>query len=81
MGRVQGVGFREFARRRADEAGLAGWVNNLPDRSVECVAEGTSDSLRWFVGQLERGTWLSRVERVEVTHEAPEGLSGFTIGR
>ena len=54
-GRVQGVGFRYFAVRRATELGLVGWVANAADGTVQCVAEGSPDALDAFVEALAEG--------------------------
>jgi acylphosphatase len=54
-GRVQGVGFRFFVVRRAQELDLAGWVANAADGSVQCVAEGPPDALDALEGDLRRG--------------------------
>jgi acylphosphatase len=78
-GRVQGVFFRDTARRMAQSRGLAGWVRNAPEGTVEAVFEGEAepvDSLVRWCGQGPRG---AVVERVEVTDEAPEGLTEFRI--
>ena len=48
-GRVQGVGFRFFAERAAGSAGVRGWVRNLPDGSVETVAEGEEDAVSRYL--------------------------------
>ena len=54
-GRVQGVGYRYFAIHAAVELGLVGWVSNLPDGAVRCVAEGDHASLEAFADCLRDG--------------------------
>ena len=63
-GRVQGVGFRYFARRSARRLGLAGYVRNLPDGSVEALARGTDEALAAFEEALKQGPPGSRVDAV-----------------
>ncbi len=65
-GHVQGVGYRDYARRRAALLGLAGWVMNLRDGRVRLRAEGPRPVIEDLVRALEKGPPLSRVERVEV---------------
>ena len=64
-GRVQGVFFRASTQREAKRLGLTGWVKNLPDGTVEVVAEGEDDSLKEFLGWVQRGPTAARVERVD----------------
>lgn len=64
-GRVQGVGFRAYTARRAQELGVAGWVRNEPDGTVRVVAEGTQSELDQFLSALKHGPRTSYVERVE----------------
>lgn len=78
-GRVQGVGYRFFAARAARELGLSGWVRNLPDGSVEALAEGGEDPLARFLDRLRRGPLSSRVDSVVVEERPPEGLTSFEI--
>ncbi|NPV79488.1 MAG: acylphosphatase [Firmicutes bacterium] len=68
-GYVQGVGFRAFAQRKALSRGLRGYVKNLPDGSVEAVAEGPKDLIQDFIIDLRSGPSLSEVEEVNVTWE------------
>jgi len=63
-GRVQGVGFRWFVRRRARELGLAGWTENLPDGTVLVVASGPASGLDRLLQALRDGPPGSRVDRV-----------------
>ncbi len=68
-GRVQGVGFRHFTKVNAEEAGVFGWVKNLPDGRVEAVFEGPVDHIREMVNRCEQGPGASRVDNVDVTVE------------
>jgi acylphosphatase len=63
-GRVQGVGFRYFVGSRARDLGLAGWVRNRADGSVEVLVRGSADALATLEAALSRGPAASRVESV-----------------
>lgn len=76
-GRVQGVFFRDSTREEAERRGIAGWVTNRDDGSVEAVFEGARDAVRAMVDFCREGPSRADVERVEETNEEPEGLSGF----
>lgn len=78
-GRVQGVFFRDTVRRRAVAAGVAGWVRNSRDGSVEAVLEGEPESVEALVRLCHEGPSGARVDRVDVTEENPEGLTGFRV--
>ena len=66
-GMVQGVGFRWFVERIAKNLKLAGIVRNLPDGSVETIAEGEGGALNAFVDQLWIGPVNSHVTDVKAT--------------
>ena len=70
-GRVQGVGFRYFARDWAAELGIVGSVRNTSDGGVEVVAEGNQGRLARFLGVLREGPRSAGVTQVEVTWETP----------
>jgi acylphosphatase len=78
-GLVQGVFFRDTTRRQAVQRGVAGWVRNNPDGSVEAVFEGEEDAVERLVELCREGPRGARVESVDVLREDPEGLSGFAI--
>ncbi len=78
-GRVQGVGFRYFARQRAEAQKVSGFVRNLPDGSVEVHAEGAAASLSEFEADLCRGPSFGRVDEATVTAIKPRGFQGFEI--
>jgi acylphosphatase len=78
-GRVQGVFFRDSARRRAQQHGVAGWVANRWDGAVEAVFEGEPDAVERLVRFMHEGPRGAEVERVEVSEEKPEGLAGFNV--
>ena len=75
-GVVQGVFYRETARREASRLGLAGWVRNRADGTVEAVAEGAADAVEAFVAWCRRGPAQARVEHVAVQDEPPRGEDG-----
>lgn len=81
-GRVQGVGFRYFVRKAAEERRLSGWVRNLSDGRVEAELEGDEDALFEMEQLLWKGPAFSRVEDVQVTY-SPEvrNYSGFEVTR
>ena len=78
-GRVQGVFFRGSTQARAEELGLAGWVCNRPDGSVEAVFEGRGTAVEQAVSFCREGPRGARVDAVEVVEETPEGLVGFDV--
>ena len=77
-GRVQGVFFRETTRHLAEQAGVAGWVRNQPDGTVEAVFEGETDAVERLLEASRTGPPMAEVTDVEVIEEEPELLSGFT---
>jgi acylphosphatase len=79
-GRVQGVGFRWFVEREAHILGIAGWVRNNHDGSVEVLAQGTRDQLSGLHSRLREGPRAARVDAVEVSEANPVAqLSSFRI--
>lgn len=78
-GHVQGVFFRDTTMRRAVERGVAGWVRNNPDGTVEAVFEGDPDAVEAMVRFAHEGPRGAIVERVEVIEEEPEGLTRFGV--
>jgi acylphosphatase len=78
-GRVQGVFFRDTIRRMAESRGVAGWVRNNPDGSVEAALEGPDDAVGAMVDFAREGPRGAAVDSVDVVDEQPEGLTGFRI--
>jgi acylphosphatase len=78
-GHVQGVFFRDTTMRRAVERGVAGWVRNNPDGTVEAVFEGDPDAVEAMARFAHEGPRGAIVERVEVIEEEPEGLTRFGV--
>jgi acylphosphatase len=78
-GQVQGVFFRAEARARAESLGVAGWVRNAEDGSVEAVFEGDEQRVDSMVDWCRRGPSGARVDDVEVETEQPEGETGFSV--
>jgi acylphosphatase len=78
-GAVQGVFFRADARDRARSLGLAGWVRNRPDGSVEAVFEGDAERVESMVEWCRRGPRGAQVEDVEVEWSDPQGEPEFSV--
>jgi acylphosphatase len=78
-GRVQGVGYRYFAQRRAEEIGLHGWARNLDDGRVEVYATGTPGQLDELRGALHTGPRMADVRAVEEVESPVERHAGFSI--
>ncbi|HEX6904346.1 MAG TPA: acylphosphatase [Thermoanaerobaculia bacterium] len=81
-GRVQGVGFRWFTRKVAQELGLTGRVRNLPDGRVEAEAAGEPERLEAFRAWLRQGPPGSHVtDLVEQEISPVPDWDGFVIDR
>lgn len=79
-GFVQGVGYRKFVRKHAEELGLTGWVRNLPDGSVEALFQGNEATIEKMLEICRKGPFLSEVEDVDnVWEEQKETYDDFTI--
>jgi acylphosphatase len=78
-GNVQGVFFRDSAREQAESSGVAGWVANRSDGTVEVVLEGPADAVQRVMGFLKSGPPRADVEDLEVSEEKPEGLTAFEV--
>jgi acylphosphatase len=78
-GRVQAVGFRVSAEQRARSLGIAGWVRNTGDGSVEAELEGASERLELLLDWFGRGPHGARVDDVSVEWREPLGEVGFTV--
>jgi acylphosphatase len=79
-GRVQGVGFRFFVEREAHMLGVAGWVRNNPDGTVEVLAMGSREQLMGLRSRLREGPRAARVDAVDESEASPvPGLNTFRI--
>ncbi|MGH3148962.1 MAG: acylphosphatase [Rubrobacter sp.] len=79
-GRVQGVFFRDSAREKAEQLGLAGWVRNLSDGRVEALFEGPSPKVKEMVEWCEHGPSHASVDSVDTDFEEPGGdLQRFEV--
>lgn len=62
FGRVQGVGFRAWAQKRAESLSLSGWVRNRADGSVEILLDGEQTDA--FLTACRRGPFFARVDKI-----------------
>lgn len=70
-GKVQRVGYRDFAQQKAKEYGLMGWIQNKDDGTVTVLAQGLPDDLKQFTEDLHTGSVLAKVESVGVDWRTP----------
>jgi acylphosphatase len=80
-GLVQGVFFRAWTRDQADELGIAGWVRNCSDGSVEARVEGEPQAVSNLIERMRRGPPNARVDDLKVEEAEPEGSTGFDVRR
>jgi len=78
-GRVQNVWFRDSCRSEALARGVAGWVHNRPDGSVEAVFEGPHEAVEQMIAWCRVGPARARVDEVEVSEEPVQNEVGFVI--
>jgi acylphosphatase len=72
-GKVQGVAFRAHTREAARALGVTGWVRNLPDGSVEAIAEGEPKPLEDFIAWCRKGPRSARVAGVAIEWQDANG--------
>jgi len=78
-GRVQGVFFRQWTSEQATELGVAGWVRNLSDGSVEAHVEGQQADIEQLIDRMRQGPSHARVDELTLGDAKPEGLGDFRI--
>ena len=79
-GRVQGVFFREFVKRKAQVLGITGTAKNTPEGTVDIIAEGEPDALKALIIECGHGPSQAEVKRVEPTEETYTGqFTSFSI--
>jgi acylphosphatase len=78
-GRVQGVGYRISCARRAEQAGVAGFVRNLDDGRVEVVIEGEPAAVAEVEAWCRQGPRMALVTKVEAADEPPQGEQAFSV--
>ncbi|MCK4781877.1 acylphosphatase [Candidatus Parcubacteria bacterium] len=72
-GRVQGVFFRQSAKKKAREFGVFGWVKNLKDGRVEAVVEGEKEKVKKMIKWLKSGPMIANVEDIKIKQEEYQG--------
>ena len=77
-GRVQGVGFRAFVRRTAEQYGLDGWVRNRSDGSVELLVIGEPERIDLLLEACNAGPPLAKPDEITVRGAADDGTKGFS---
>lgn len=78
-GRVQGVGYRMWTQREAHGLGLAGWVRNRRDGSVEAVFQGPDADVTEMIARCDAGPPGAVVSRVEIVGEGVGVFTGFEV--
>ena len=66
-GEVQGVFFRVYAKKIAEELGIKGYSKNLPDGNVEIIGQGDEYQLEKFIEKCKNGPPLAKVDDIEIT--------------
>lgn len=79
-GKVQGVGYRLFCKRRAKELGIQGYALNLDDGRVEVLMCGAEEAIQQMVESLNQGPAFAQVLGVDVEPASAESVSGFMTG-
>lgn len=83
-GRVQGVGYRYFTRKNAEELNVNGWVKNMPDGSVETMLSGHPKDVEELIERLWKGPYTARVKNIDLIEKGStekEELHNFYVKR
>jgi acylphosphatase len=80
-GRVQGVWFRAWTQQQAEELGVAGWVRNCRDGSVETELWGDQERVERLIERLREGPPAAQVDDVVITEIEPQPREDFKVNR
>jgi acylphosphatase len=78
-GRVQGVFYRAWTKKTADRLGLAGWVRNREDGTVEALFSGPADRVDDMIAQCRKGPLGARVDEIATVEAQAPTEHGFTV--
>jgi acylphosphatase len=78
-GRVQGVGYRDWTRRKARDLALSGWVRNLASGEVEALFSGSPQAVDSMLAACRRGPQLARVTEVKVAETGETASGAFSV--
>ena len=78
-GNVQGVFYRVFVKKHADELEIGGFTKNNSDGTVEIVAEGDEESMEEFIRRCRRGNEQSIIKRMRIVDGEMQGFNGFRV--
>ncbi len=76
---MQGVFFRAWTQQQANELGVAGWVRNCSDGSVEAHLQGDAAAVKALIQRIWQGPPAAKVDTVEAEGADDEALSGFEV--
>ena len=79
FGRVQGVFFRQWTVKKAMNLGVAGWVHNARDGSVEAHLAGDEAAVDQLIDHIREGPPQARVDDVSIEAVEPEPVEGFSV--
>jgi len=80
-GQVQGVFFRQWTVGQARELGVAGWVRNCPDGTVEAHLSGDKQAVTQLIERMRRGPPAAEVEQMRINEVPAEDVDGFEVRR
>ena len=80
-GFVQGVGFRKFIEKKAEERGIYGWITNLPDGTLEAVFDSEKEKEEEMIEACRKGPFLAQVKNIKIdwNYKSPVEIVGFKI--
>ena len=78
-GKVQGVGFRAWTKKTAENLFLTGWVKNCDDKSVECEVSGKKENIDCFVIACKKGPLFANVQNIQKRQECFKKFKNFSI--
>ena len=79
IGRVQGVGYRAWAKKNAKNLDILGWVKNQKDKSVFMEISGNIKNIKLFLSKCYKGPVFSRVDEIISTERSFKKFTDFEI--